>query len=281
VGTRFVFAIALCTLSLPLSEVSRVVLDAAVFQCPHPVSDSAQQLAVVAYEQQGAVVGEQCIFESLDRFHVQMVGRLVEDQEVGVGQHHHRECYARALAAGESVCNALNFVSGKTEPGQVRLHLSPVPERPQVLDHIMDGAAHWYLGEVLPVIRGLNSAAEPCDAALRRAIAKQRSEQRGLARTVRPHEYHMLAPMYRGGEVLQERAAADCHVESLGHEHLVATAITRLEAQRHYVLVTGRRAQARKTRESRAAALGLTTVHARDVATNVILLLRNVARLLV
>src|SRR5690606_9572525 len=126
-----------------------------------------------------------------------------------------------------------------------------------------------------------NSAAEPCDAALRRAIAKQRSEQRGLARTVRPHEYHMLAPVYRGGEVLQERPAADCHVESLGHEHLVATAITRLEAQRHYVLVTGRRAETRQTRESRAAALGLTTVHARYVAPNVILLLRNVARLLV
>ena len=60
-----------------------------------------EERAVVRNDQHAAgVVGERALQDIL-RLHVEVVGRLVEDQEICRAQQHADECHARAFAAGE------------------------------------------------------------------------------------------------------------------------------------------------------------------------------------
>ena len=84
-------------------EVAAVVaLDVLVLHGEHARPDPLQQAAVVGHEHEGARVVEQEPLEPLDGVDVEVVGRLVEQQQVGVGEQGARQGHARELAAGES-----------------------------------------------------------------------------------------------------------------------------------------------------------------------------------
>src|SRR5438093_9526516 len=120
--------------------------------------------------------------------------------------------------------------------------------------------------------------------------SEQCPNERRLARPIRPYDAYRLAAEQRPTELLNEHAvvapglltARDGDRGLLGNRNPVTSSLAHDEAERDGVVVLGdRTAQAREARESRATSLRLPAVLARDVARDVILLVRNDLLLLV
>ena len=133
---------------LPLPHIGGVVapvlLHAAPAHLPDAVGHRVQEVAVVADHQQGALPAPQGALQPLHRLDVQVVGRLVQDQQVGRFQQQTRQQRPRLLAAAQVP----------------QRHLPLRPREAQTLQHL--GDAH------LVVV-----AALPLEALLRRAVARQ------------------------------------------------------------------------------------------------------------
>ena len=71
------------------------------FRCRMCVHRIVQQLAVVADDQRGVRVFLQPRFEPERAFQVEIVGRLVQQQQVGLGEQRRRQRHAHPPAAGE------------------------------------------------------------------------------------------------------------------------------------------------------------------------------------
>ena len=69
-----------------LGEAAHVFEGRALGEFDDPVGHGVDEVAVVADEQQGAGPGRQLLLEPGDGVDVEVVGRLVEDQHVGLGQ---------------------------------------------------------------------------------------------------------------------------------------------------------------------------------------------------
>ena len=78
-----------------------------------------------------------------------MVGRLVEDEEIGVRKRHERERNASPLAATEGADLALDFIATEAERTETILHLPSAPQRTLILDCIEPGGANVIPGRVV------------------------------------------------------------------------------------------------------------------------------------
>jgi hypothetical protein len=69
----------------------------------------SRKIAVVADDQQRALPGAQHAFQPLHRLHVEVVGRLVQDEQVGLFQQQARQQSARLLPAAQlhEICSPL------------------------------------------------------------------------------------------------------------------------------------------------------------------------------
>src|SRR6185436_18911400 len=85
--------------TLVLGPAVRVALEATVLAGDRAVADRLQQRAVVGDEDHRPLEGEQRVLERLAALDVEVVGRLVEDQDVGAGGDEDREREAALLAA--------------------------------------------------------------------------------------------------------------------------------------------------------------------------------------
>ena len=65
------------------------------------IRHSVQNMAVMADQQKGAGVTAQMIFKPHRRFEIEMVGRLVEEEEIRLGEQSGRQGDTHAPAAGE------------------------------------------------------------------------------------------------------------------------------------------------------------------------------------
>ena len=74
---------------------------AAVLQLQNPLGDVVQEVPVVGDDNHRAGILAQRLLQPLDRFGVEMVGRLVQQQQVGLLQQRHAERHAPPLAAGK------------------------------------------------------------------------------------------------------------------------------------------------------------------------------------
>src|SRR5262249_61309900 len=90
------------------------------------------------------------VFERLDVFDVEMVGRLVEDEEIGVLERHERERNARPLATTQGADLALDFVAAEAKRTETILHMAPAPERTLILDCIRQRLPEREVSEILP-----------------------------------------------------------------------------------------------------------------------------------
>ena len=77
-----------------------------------------QQLAVVADQHEAVPVAAQKALEPQRRFEIEMIGRLVEQQQVGLGKQHRRQRHPHAPAAGQFVERADLHCCVEPEPGE-------------------------------------------------------------------------------------------------------------------------------------------------------------------
>ncbi|ELP47394.1 30S ribosomal protein S5 [Mycobacterium avium subsp. paratuberculosis S5] len=88
-----------------LLQIGRIValvgVGAAAVEFENPLRDVVQEVAVVGDRQHRARVGRQVLFEPLHAFGVQVVGGLVQQQQVGLGQQQLAQRHPAAFATGQ------------------------------------------------------------------------------------------------------------------------------------------------------------------------------------
>src|SRR5215218_8466740 len=107
-----------------------------------------------------------------------MVGRLIENQEIGTRERHERERHASPLAAAQCADLALHFIAAEPKRPETILHLAPAPQGQLVLDRIKQRLAKREVREILPKPRGSDRSADPRLATRRCAIANDRGDER-------------------------------------------------------------------------------------------------------
>jgi hypothetical protein len=211
----------------------------------HGRADGLEEPAVVGDEDDGRVEGEQRFLEPLERLDVEVVRRLVEQQQVGLGGERPGERCARELAAGEGLQGAVEVRVDEPEavddracalaPAvaagglEARVHVAVAVERGLVAG----GHGRLEAAELLLELERLAAAGQDVlaqrDAALaRRALvvqgdahalrqhelaavdrrlAREHSQQRGLAGAVAPGDRQPLATLELERHTAQERLA--------------------------------------------------------------------------
>ena len=97
-----------------------VELAAAALELEHPGRDALEEPAIVRDEQHRAVEAVQLLLEPLERAEVEVVRRLVEQQQVRVRRERTRERGPGQLAARERLERTLELLVGEPEPAQDR-----------------------------------------------------------------------------------------------------------------------------------------------------------------
>src|SRR5687767_13025978 len=272
---------ALLAHSLPLRETSAKIDYTTIVKDPHPRRERAEQGAIVADEDYRPIEIFDRIFECLDGFDIEMIGRLVEYQQVCTGKNHHRERHSRFLPPGERCRNSLRIVSGKSKSPQVALHMPAFPSRTKSGDDVIECSIEGHLTEVLPVVRCDDRVPEPQLAGLGLTHSDECFQQRRLSRSIGSKQSETLAAANLSGQILDEISPRDADGNALCNYGLIASPALRLEPQAHDTFRSGRRTQTREPREKLASALGLLRVLAGNVAANVILTTLDLPALLV
>ena len=138
-----------------------VRVHAAVLERERPVGDRVEQRAVVRDEQDRAGERLERLLERLAALEVEVVRRLVEDEEVRAGRDDDREREPAPLAAGERGDGPLVHVpAGEEELAEQRLRLA-AGEPGRARGGVEHAAAARQLDLVLREVRGLDAVAEP------------------------------------------------------------------------------------------------------------------------
>ena len=90
---------ALLTHRFPFRKASSEIDDMTIVENPHASCQRPEESAVVADEYHRSIEILDCILECFDGFHVKMIRRLVEYEQVCAGKNHHRECHTCFLSS--------------------------------------------------------------------------------------------------------------------------------------------------------------------------------------
>ena len=177
----------------PLLEMGKAAVEPARLTAiqPHRVAaDALEETAVVRDQDQRRRGTDELFFQPLDDGEIEMVGRLVEQQDIGLGRHDAGKCRAASLATGEIARALLARQAEMVE--QVGGAMRVVGRSESSLDI----GAH--AGEAVHV-GGLRQIADRCRwlakhlAVSRLDHACGNLEQRRLARTVAADERDLVA----------------------------------------------------------------------------------------
>ena len=101
-----------------LGPAADVAVQRRVLDRDRALADRVEQRAIVGDEQQRAAELVQRLLERLAALEVEVVGRLVEDQDVGAGLDEDRQRQPPALASGEHLERLLGVLAGEQEPAR-------------------------------------------------------------------------------------------------------------------------------------------------------------------
>ena len=219
----------------------------AAFEVQDPVDGRVEQIAVVADDDHGAGIVRDMVFQPERALEIEVVGRLVKQQEIGLGEQGRRKRHPHAPAAGEFATGALLLRMGKAQPGK---NLGGARRRRVGADI---GEPRLDFGDAVRVARGLGLGQkpralglglehhveegfgpvrrllrEPADArawrkldaaALRRHFAGDRAEQGRLAGAVASDQADAGAGGNPCRGALEQELAGEPHRDIVEHEH--------------------------------------------------------------
>ena len=191
------------------------------------------------YEQQRAGEVLERLLQHLAAVHVQMVGGLVEYEEVVAPEHELGQRQPPPLAARERAHRLKHLVAGKQEQRQraahlVGLHVGVVV--PYLVYHLLVQVQVFLM---LVVIAQVQIRTVAHVAAVGRKLLHYHLEQRGLAHAVGAYQRHALARAYVHVHMLKQPAPVEGLAQLLGNQHVVAGAAARGEAEVHGLLLGG------------------------------------------
>src|SRR5439155_15065601 len=162
------------------------------------VGGGAQQMAVVRDDDERALVGLQRLGQRLAHLDVEVIGRLVEQQQIRALAHQQRQSEPRFFAAGKLAHWRQDAVAAEVEApekiaqlllARCRLQLPHVPQRRFVQTQLLD--------LVLREVADAKTLRSQPLAGKQRNLAGDAAQQRRLARAVGPEESDALAGEYR------------------------------------------------------------------------------------
>ena len=162
-----------------------------------PVRRRLNELVVVRDEQNRAVKIDQPVVQCRNRFEIEMVRRLVEDEHVRSAQHHLRQHAAHSLASRQDVRFLQCFVAGEQHPAEKAAHEVFILVL-RVLPHPVDQIQIDII-EIIRVVFGkirLRRRNAPCVfAGVRLQFARDNLEQRRLRHPSGPTNA-ILSPLF-------------------------------------------------------------------------------------
>ena len=217
VGTRYLgtcIVYALLAFLQIVGIVATVGVERLVVHLQDDVAHAVQEIAVVGDHEQRYALATQIALEPLYHLQVEMVGGLVQDEQVGVLQEHVGQRHALNLSAGEYAHLAagvayLQFAQDLLASYlQVKCLLSVVA----VLAGMPEAGIHhghpvwemWCLAQVAH----LDAAAQHHLSAVGLVHTSQNVQQGGLARTVLRYEAHALTLAYTQRNALKKGLVA-------------------------------------------------------------------------
>src|ERR1035437_1332354 len=205
---------------LPLPVVGVELRAALTIQAQHSGGDAVEQVAVVGDQHQRAGEIGEAVFEHFEGGDVEIVGGLVEQQQVGGLEHETRDQDARLLAGGEARYGPIELAAVEQEAfgpaGDVNRAVAKddgVAMRAEALAQGLGGIeALARLVEVNDAQRG--SALEAAGVGLE--FAGQQAQKSGLANAVAAPQAQARAGREGEAQVAKERAAAEFLGDILG-----------------------------------------------------------------
>ena len=209
----------------------------------HPV----QQIPVMADQEQGARIAREVVLEPEARLEVEVVGRLVEQEQIGLGEQHRGQRHPHPPAAGEArerprLGFLLEAQPGQDrarprrggvgadvgEPGLDRRDLGRIvgalsgPQQPRALEV---GIEHRLARRPLAARRLLRdradarAAPQPHLTRIRAQLAPDQSQQRGLAAAVAADQADPVARRQADARALEQEPAADPQADVVEMQH--------------------------------------------------------------
>ena len=227
--------------------VAGVAHQAGVLQVDDLVRHLVQQGAVVADDQQGSLPVGKVGLQPHGRFQVQVVGRLVQQQEIGPGEQGASQCHAHAPAAGKfrtgpRLCRLVETQAGQDAGGAggggLRLDVGEAVVNLGDAGGVMrrfrlgqQGGAFLVGGQDRvdqagrPARRFLGHGGDARTAAhgdrpgVRVQVAQDQLEQGRLAGAVAPNQAHLVALGHVDGRPVEQKPAAEPegHVVDVQH----------------------------------------------------------------
>ena len=187
-------------------------------------------------EQERAAERLERVLERLARVEVEVVGRLVEDQDVRLRRHQHRQREPPALAARQSRQRLLGL--GAREQEAPEQGARPAGREPGgALGGLERGARRAELLRVLREVAELHVVPGAQPARLERAAPGERLDQGRLADAVGADERHVLAALEPELAVLEQRPAGHLEPRVVELEHHAAGALRGGEAEAERAVV--------------------------------------------
>ena len=104
--------------ALEVVVVAGIAVDHAIVHMGDAVDGGVEKFAVVRHQQNAAGIARQILFQPDDGFEVEVVGRLVEQQQIGAVHQRARQIEAHAPAAGEAAHRAFQRVGLEAQSAQ-------------------------------------------------------------------------------------------------------------------------------------------------------------------
>ena len=186
--------------------------------------DAVQEPTVVADDHGAARELDQRVLQRFERLDVQIVGGLVEQQQVAALLQGQRQVQAVALTAGEHAGQLLLVGTLEAEAGHIgtgrHLHAADLNEVQPVGDGLPQVFLRVEACAVLIHVADLDGFAHGQLTRGERFQADDRLEQRGLADAVRADHADDAVARQREAQIVDEHAVAEGLVDMLGLQHL-------------------------------------------------------------
>ena len=196
-----------------LGVVAGIVADVAVaFEDHEVVDDVVHETAIVADDDEASLIVAEEAFEDFERVDVEVVGGLVENQEVGVGHEHCEQVEPSALAATEvaEVVVLRHVVEAEVGEELVGGHLFAAVQL-YLLRHVLDNLNDAAVGGGCHAGLGVEAEADglPHDdaAAVGAQLLGDEVEEGGFPDAVGPHDAYLLALLEGVAVVVDQRDA--------------------------------------------------------------------------
>ena len=195
----------------------------------------------MGHEEHGALILRKRLDQHLFRGEIQMVGGLVEHEEVWRIIEQLRHHQPRLFAPRQHAAFLLDVVARKTEATRERAQraLTRLREgRLQLLEHAEFAVQHFH--GVLGEIAHLHRAAHGHCAGVGTGRANHQFQQGGLARAIDPHHAPALLAAHQKVEPFIDHAVAIALVDVLQRDHILAGAGRWREFEGHGLAALGR-----------------------------------------